>query len=756
VKRGNTHYNRSTSMFPWAVLAVSLAVTMLATAMVSHSVDEQETAQFNAAALRAHNDFKNNLSSMAALLKGMRGMFDQEHDGTPTEFRNFAYGLDFKKHFPGMKGVGYAINMTGKEESVLDQRVTDDKISDFIEHPAHLEHDFPVLYYEPSQLYGNIQGFNFGSNHVLSVALDHAITSGDMVVSPATKIGGAATTDGNEFFADTKLSFMLVPVYYNFEAVKTSAQRRRNSIGFVFAPIDAAGAIDQTSSDAIAIQVFAGGSLLYQSPAVSSLEQGYKPRNTAQLIKENIDGQEFAFYMSSTPAFDQQANRWLIPLTVIVGTMVSLLLFLFTHMEASARKRAQKEADDRKLAQRELAMSETRLRNLVEQSPLSIQVMNADGKTIEVNSGFERLWGISLLEVEDISLLDHPYVKESGLLPYLMRALSGKPTLFPPTLFDPSRLVGRGHKRWIAGSAYPLKDNQGRVREIVLMHQDLTEIKHKEEEIKRINAYLEQRVEERTEELAGTVAEMEAFSYSVAHDLRAPLRAMGSFAKILEEDHAEKLNDEAKDYLERIVENSIHMGELIDGLLDLSRISRATLAKDEVDLSTMALDIMQAIEKRQAKPWARTRVQQGLHVQADSRLIHSALENLLDNAWKFSQKSSNPLIEFGADDRGSERVYFVRDNGAGFDPSYINKLFKPFERLHTGSEFPGTGIGLATVRRIIERHGGKVWAEGSLNGGATFYFTLPPGAMKTNPPMEGDAAFDIGPTAFSASRGRLT
>lgn len=351
---------------------------------------------------------------------------------------------------------------------------------------------------------------------------------------------------------------------------------------------------------------------------------------------------------------------------------------------------------------------------------------------MEVNRGFEKLWGISTSDLESVNYLEHPYIAECGLLPYFLRAVSGKPTIFPAIFFDSSQLATAGKAKWIAGTAYPLKDDRGRVREIVVMHQDLSDAKHAEEEIRRINAYLEQRVEERTQELQVAMQEMEAFSYSVAHDLRAPLRAMGSYAQILNDEHTTDLDAESRDYLGRITENSIRMGELIDGLLDLARISRITPDRDEVDLSKMVLEIWHAMEKRQGSSGPRLVVEPNLKIEADARLIHAALQNLLDNAWKFSQQADVPIVEVGSEIRDGQQTFFVRDNGAGFDPSYINKLFRPFERLHTGNEFPGTGIGLATVRRIIERHGGKVWAEGAIGEGATFYFMIP----RTHPPTE--------------------
>ena len=207
----------------------------------------------------------------------------------------------------------------------------------------------------------------------------------------------------------------------------------------------------------------------------------------------------------------------------------------------------------------------------------------------------------------------------------------------------------------------------------------------------------------------------------MSHEVRTSLNSIFGYAQLLECGIAGPVDNAI-----RVIRCSVeYMASLIDGLLDLARISRATLDIDEVDLSKVVEELWRNMEKRYPAPLPTIRIQPALRADADIRLIRAALQNLLDNAWKFSRRESQPVIHFGAENRGGETVYFIRDNGAGFDPSYINKLFRPFERLHTGTEYPGTGIGLATVRRIIERHGGKVWAEGELDKGATFYFTLP-------------------------------
>ena len=219
--------------------------------------------------------------------------------------------------------------------------------------------------------------------------------------------------------------------------------------------------------------------------------------------------------------------------------------------------------------------------------------------------------------------------------------------------------------------------------------------------------------------------ELEAFSYSVSHDLRAPLRSIEGFSQILLEDYAEKLDEEGQNYLGRVRAASRRMALLIDDLLDLSRVSRSPLRRELVDLSAQAREITAELAKSQPEREAEFVIADGLTANGDARLLSLALENLLGNAWKFTSREERARIEFGSTTlEGRERVYFVRDNGVGFDEAYAGKLFGAFQRLHGPEEFEGTGIGLATVQRIVRRHGGRVWAEGEVGKGATFFFTL--------------------------------
>lgn len=245
------------------------------------------------------------------------------------------------------------------------------------------------------------------------------------------------------------------------------------------------------------------------------------------------------------------------------------------------------------------------------------------------------------------------------------------------------------------------------------------------EQIEESRSVLEKRVLERTSELTAANKELEAFSYSVAHDLRGPLQHIINIGFLLQSVHEPVPNSESRILTEKLLEGSKRMSSLIDDLLNLSRATSHALHRTPIDLSQMAQGIVANLKAEAEDRNVRFVLATGARVIADEGLLQVALENLLGNAWKYTSKIESAEIEFGYNDEQDGTVYFVRDNGAGFNPAYADRLFRPFQRLHAQSEFPGTGIGLATAHRIITRHGGKIWATGNLNQGATFSFTLP-------------------------------
>jgi len=241
----------------------------------------------------------------------------------------------------------------------------------------------------------------------------------------------------------------------------------------------------------------------------------------------------------------------------------------------------------------------------------------------------------------------------------------------------------------------------------------------------RLYEELEDRVRARTAQLEVTNKELESFSYSVSHDLRAPLRSIDGFSELLLSDYEKKLDDTGKDYLRRVRAAASKMGLLIDDLLKLSRVSKHEINATRIDLSHMVRDILKALAYADPERGVKSAVQEGVVAYGDHNLIRIAFENLLNNAWKYSGKREQPVIEFGGSREDSQLRCFVRDNGAGFDSQRAEKLFSPFQRMHAESAFPGTGVGLATVQRILHRHGGSIRAEACVDGGATFYVTLP-------------------------------
>jgi len=282
-----------------------------------------------------------------------------------------------------------------------------------------------------------------------------------------------------------------------------------------------------------------------------------------------------------------------------------------------------------------------------------------------------------------------------------------------------------GAELFFQDNGYPLINSEGQISSVVGFRMDITARKRDEAQIREMNNELERRVTDRTAELQFANREMEAFCYSISHDLRAPLRSIRGYSEIILQENADKLDKQMQQYLQRACESASRMNQLLDDLLRLSVISRGDLQREKADLGELARQIVTGLKAAEPERKVKFKLGGGLTVHGDVRLLQIALGNLLSNAWKFTNKKPHGTIEFGVTDQEGERTFFVRDNGEGFDMEWRHRLFGVFERLHPASDFPGTGIGLAIVQRIILRHGGRVWAHGKRNEGATFYFTLP-------------------------------
>lgn len=355
------------------------------------------------------------------------------------------------------------------------------------------------------------------------------------------------------------------------------------------------------------------------------------------------------------------------------------------------------------------------LQTIFEHIPVMIELLEADGRFKLVNRAWEKTLGWTLEEVQGhpdiLSALYPDKAQHKSVLEFINAA---KPVWgdFKVTTRD-----GRSIETTWANVRLSNGMNIG-------IGQDITQRKAIERETRKLNSELEEHVHQRTIQLETINKELESFAYSVSHDLRTPLRAIEGFSHAVIEDYGDKLDEQGHEYLERIRRASKRMAILIDSMLTLSRISRSDLYKENIELSALAHSSIEGLRSYDPKRELNIQIQPEVYAYCDRNLMQILLDNLLENAWKFTSKRPDGMIEFGMSEQDGNVVYFVKDNGAGFDMTYKNKLFRAFQRLHIESDYPGTGVGLATVQRIVERHGGQAWAESVVNEGATIYFTI--------------------------------
>ncbi|MBI9051403.1 MAG: GAF domain-containing protein [Anaerolineaceae bacterium] len=416
---------------------------------------------------------------------------------------------------------------------------------------------------------------------------------------------------------------------------------------------------------------------------------------------------------------------------------------------------------ERNQAQKDLKRSENNLNKIIDLLPVGVWFANKDGHLTRGNPAGANIWGAEpLVSLEEISIFHGRYYPsmeeitedERALVRTIKHHSTIENELIEIDTFD-------GKHKIIRGYSTPILNAENELEGAVIVNLDVTEqiaaeenaykahveLEHllqnadqarqvllsviedqkmAEEKIQQLNQELEQRVKDRTTQLEVANRELEAFAYSVSHDLRAPLRAMDGFSSALIEDYPDKLDEQGRHYLGRIQQASQRMGQLIEDLLHLSRVTRREMILENVNLSFIAQEIAKDLQLHHKERDIQFNIKDNITVKADSHLIRIALENLISNAVKFSGNEDKAVIDMNMIEQDNEIIYYIRDNGVGFNMQYTNKLFSPFQRLHSMEEFPGTGIGLVTVQRIINRHGGRIWPEAKLDEGATFFFTL--------------------------------
>ena len=445
-------------------------------------------------------------------------------------------------------------------------------------------------------------------------------------------------------------------------------------------------------------------------------------------IRQRIQGMESKETTAYTKRGQliQQNFQWTLITSFAAGLFAIVLLgfissWLFQEMSIRQKLNINLEAEiqERKNMEVRLIKSEERFRSMVEGvKDYAILMLDPQGYIETWNEGAKRMKGYEADEIigKHFSIF-YPPESIQHHHPEHELEIAREQGRFEE---EGWRVCKDGSMFWANVVITALYDKKQQLLGFTKVSRDLTERRKADIQIQELNMLLKKQVVT----LEALNKELEAFSYSVSHDLRAPLRSIDGFSKMLLSKAQDKLTTDEQRYLSNVCENAQRMGELIDDLLKLSRLSRAEMQHTEVDLSGMAREILSGYQAQEPEREVALKIQDGLAVMGDANLLKVLMENLLGNAWKFTNKTEKPIIEVGETQVEEKSVYFVRDNGAGFNMKYVDKLFGVFQRLHQMEEFPGTGIGLATVQRVILRHGGRIWAEGAVDRGATFYFAL--------------------------------
>lgn len=640
---------------------------------------------------------------------------------TPQQWQSYVDGLDIGQRFPAILGLGFAPYVT---QAGLRQLQIDSHDAGYgllrVQPPGIRAYYGPVLYLAPLTMENrSVIGYDMFAEPVRRTAMIAARDSG------RPRLSGPVNLQQDRYGSGPQTGLLLYSPIYRLGDRPGSVEARRESLqGWVYIPFHVslfmrAALPYRERFTGIELQIYdATGSkpeLLY-----SDAEFGKSEASAfAYSLQPEVHGRRWRIDFRSGPVEKVGLGLSGLRTLLLIGLLSSLMLFWLVMLLARTENRARQIATQ---LTEDYRRSEQRFRMAMVYSAIGKALLDQEGRVVEANPA---LGGIVGREPEALAGVPFSSLFDDTSDPVRTTEMEA----VAEGVFRTTRQLrrGDGELRYAQLTYAPVPGNVGQDIARLVQVEDVSDRLRAEAQVRALNRTLETRVAQRTRELSLANNELETFAYSVSHDLRAPLRSIEGFSRLLTERYQQALDEPGRDYLARVRNATTRMSELIEALLKMSRVSRGQLNPVPLNLSQLAADAV--AELRAAEPGREVEVdiEPGLRATGDRALVRNLLDNLFGNAWKFTRDCAQPRIEFfqePAQGREAPRTFVVRDNGAGFEADYVGKLFRPFQRLHSQEQFSGHGIGLASVKRIVERHGGTIQADGKLGGGATFKFTL--------------------------------
>jgi PAS domain S-box-containing protein len=652
------------------------------------------------------------LDNFELVTRGGVSLFASVARPSRRQWQDYVDGLNIRTRFPSLAGLGFANYATPGQLSDLQRLMRDSGEGLFNVWPHGVREYYGAILYLDPKTRENLAaiGYDMYSEPVRHAAMEIARDTGKPQMS-----GRVNLVQDNGKPVSAVLLFL--PVYRSGDYPGSIAARRESMQGWVYIPFRIQAFVDAslrkvTHRVALRIVDVTNGieQPLYADPAPAEA-----PAFTSSAMLEAY-GRSWRLDYMSDPLPAIEARMTDLRTTLAVGAFASLLLFGISLVLARTQLRAERLAARMTESYRR---SELRFRSAMEYSAIGKALLDHDGNIVDANPSLARILGKPRERLLGTSFDGH-FIDGPDAL---MRGRE-RDVLASEGVYRSTRTLMRedGGLRQVQLTYAPVPGDIGQDITRLAQVEDVTDRLRAEAQVLALNRTLEARVAARTRELTLANQELESFAYSISHDLRAPLRAIDGFSRLLGERHGDQIQDEGREYLSRVRNATGRMGSLIESLLKMARLGRGGIKPVPLDLGQMSAEIVAELRSGEPGREVTVEIAPGLDAVGDPSLVRNLLQNLVGNAWKFTRDSGDARIEIGRDGDGA---FFVRDNGAGFAQEYADKLFRPFQRLHSQEQFAGDGIGLASVKRIVERHGGSIRAEGSPGRGATFRFTLP-------------------------------